>query len=164
MCVPLLISLPKSQYLIHVPVKLNRSPSIQEILWNFNCLEDEKQRLTLKDNPHFYAELPTSSEAYGDSVQIDPTEDFWHDDEFYVLTDKPEVVHIKTGQVSQFFGNFWCPQDAIIFKGLGVLFLYTAFLMSFQTSVGGSGEKASLRHLPEAHPAGSVSGSRCPPF
>jgi hypothetical protein len=120
------MSLPKSQYLIHVPVRLNRSPSIQGILWNFNYLEDEnheKQRLTLMDNPHFYTELPTSSEAYGDSVQIDPTEDFRHANKFYVLTGKPELVHIKTGQVSQFFSNFWCPQSAFIFKGLGV-FLY----------------------------------------
>jgi hypothetical protein len=117
------MSLPKSQYLIHVPVRLNRIPSIQGILWNFNCLEDEKQRLTLMDNPHFYAELPTSSEAYGDSVQIDPTEDFRHADKFYVLTGKPELVHIKTGQVSRFFSNFWCPQNAIIFKGLR-LFIY----------------------------------------
>ena len=121
------MSLPKSQYLIYVPVRLNRSPSIQEILWNFNCLEDEKQRLNLKDNPHFYAELPTSSEAYGDSVQIDPTEDFRHANEFYVLTDKPELVHIKTGQVSQFFVNFWSPKSAIIFKGLGVFFFIPLF-------------------------------------
>jgi hypothetical protein len=127
MWVPLSMSLPKSQYLIYVTVRLNRSPSIQEIIWNFNCLEDEKQRLNLKDNPHFYAELPTSSEAYGDSVQIDPTEDFRHANEFYVLTDKPELVHIKTGQVSQFFGNFWCPQNAIIFKGLGVFFFIPLF-------------------------------------
>jgi hypothetical protein len=121
------MSLPKSQYLINVPVRLNRSPSIQEILWNFNCLEDEKQRLTLRDNPHFYAELPTSSEAYGDSVQIDPTEDFRNANEFYVLADKPELVHIKTGQVSQFFGNFWCPQSAIIFKGLVSYFYIPLF-------------------------------------
>ena len=89
---------------------LSDSPSLQEILWNFSRFKDEKKRLTLRDNPHFYAELPTSPEAYGDSVKIDPTEDFRHANKFYVLTDKPELVYIMTDQVSQSFGNFWCPK------------------------------------------------------
>ena len=112
-----------SQYLISVLDKLSNSPSLQEVLWNFCCLEDHSKRLTLKDNPHFYAELPTSPNAYADSLEIDPIEDFRHGSEFYVLTDQPEPVHIMIDQVSQYFGNIWCPNDAIIFKGLGVLFL-----------------------------------------
>ena len=96
---------------------LSDSPSIQEILWNFSRFKDEKQRLTLMQNPHFYAELPTLLEAYGDSLKIDPTEDFQHGNKFYVLTDKPELLHVKIGEASQFFGNFWCPQNAVIFKG-----------------------------------------------
>jgi hypothetical protein len=76
--------------------------------------------LTLRDNPHFYAKLPTSPDAFGDSIKIDPTEDFRHADIFYVLVDKPQLVHIMTDQVSQSFGNFWCPKNAIIFKGFGL--------------------------------------------
>ena len=111
------------QYLIPVPEVLSDRPCLEEILWNFCRFKNEKHRLTLKDNPHFYAELPTSPEAYGDSVKIDPTEDFWRANKLYVLIDKPELVHIMTDRVSQSFGNFWCPQNAIIFKGLGLLFL-----------------------------------------
>jgi hypothetical protein len=96
---------------------LSDSPSLQEILWNFSHFKDKKKRLTLRENPHFYAKLPTSPEAYGGSVKIDPTENFRHANKFYVLTDKPELVYIMTGQVLQTFGNFWCPQNAIIFKG-----------------------------------------------
>ena len=159
------MSLPKFQDLIHVPERLTTSPSIQEILWNFNRVLDEKQRLTLRDNPHFYAELPTSSEAYGDMVQIDATEDFRHANKLYVLIDKLELVHIMTGRVSQFFGNFWRPQNAVIFKGLGVFFVFfSPFLMSFQTSVGGSKGKASSRNLTGAHSVGFVSSFLCPPF
>ena len=106
-----------------MPELLGDSPSLREILWNFNRFKDEKQRLTLRQNPHFYAELPTSPEAYGDSIKIDPTENFQHADEFYVLTDNPEPVYIMTDQVSRSFGNFWCPNIAIIFKGLSVLFV-----------------------------------------
>ena len=106
-------------------VVLSNNPSIQEILWSFSRSSDEKirNRLTLVDNPHFYEELPTLPEAYGDDVKIDPTEDFRHARKFYVLTDKPEPVYIMTDQVLRCFGNFWCPQNAIIFKGLGI-FLY----------------------------------------
>ena len=110
--------------LISVLVVLSNCPTIQEILWHFSHFKDEKIRLTLTDNPHFYAKLPTSPEAYGDSVRIDPIEDFQHGNKFYVLTDKPELVRIMTDQDKQFFGNFWCPQKAIIFKGLDVLVLF----------------------------------------
>jgi hypothetical protein len=153
-------------YLIFVPVILDKSPSLEEILWNFRCLKDKKQRLTLMDNPHFYAELPTSPEAYGDSLIIYPTEDFRHVDKFYVLTasDKTMPVHIMTDRDLQVFDNFWCPQNAIIFKGLDLLLSPTHFLMSCQTSVGGSGGKASLRHPSKARTVSFASGSRCRPF
>jgi hypothetical protein len=145
---------------------LTNSPSLQEVLWNFSRFKDEKQRLTLGDNPHFYSELPTSLDAYTDSLEINPTDDFWRADEFYVLTDKPEPLYIVTDWGAQTFGNFWCPQNAIIFKGFGVLFFFNSslFLMSCQTSMGGFGERASSGHLSEALTMGSVSGSRCRPF
>ena len=111
------------QYLIIVLERLSDCPSVQEILWNFSHYKDEQKRLTLSENPHFYAELPTSPEEYGDSLKIDPTEDFRHADKFYVLIDKPELVHIVTDRVSQCFGNFWCLKNAFIFKGLGVFFV-----------------------------------------
>jgi hypothetical protein len=157
------MSLPKSHHLIYMLERLCKSPSIQEVLWSFYRVLDEKQRLTLMDNPHFYVELPTSPEAYGDGVQIDPSEDFRHANKFYVLIDKSELVHVVTGQVSQFFGNFWRPKHAIIFKGWGIFCCFSPFLMSCQTSAGGSGGKALLRHLRGAHSAGSVSGFRFPP-
>ena len=107
-----------------MPEVLSNNPSIEEILWNFSHFKDEKQCLTLRENPQFYEELPTSPEAYSDSIQIDPTEDFRHSNKFYVLIDKAELVYIMTDrdQVSQSFGNFWRLNNAIIFKGLGVLF------------------------------------------
>ena len=114
--------------IILVPEALSDSPSLREILWNFSRFKDEKQRLTLRENPYFYAVLPASPEAYGDSIKIDPTEDFRHADEFYVLTDNPpnpEPVYIVTDQVSRSFANFWCLKNAIIFKGLSVLFFFS---------------------------------------
>ena len=112
----------RSQYLISVLEVISDNPSLQEILWNFSRFRNKRQRLTLRENPHFYADLPTLSEAYKDGVEIDPTEDFQHADIFYVLTDRPSLVCITTDQDTRHFGNFWCPQNAVIFKGMGVLF------------------------------------------
>lgn len=150
--------------LIPVPEILSDTPNLQEILWNFSRFKDKKKRLTLKENSHFYAELPTSPEAYRDSLKIDPTEDFRHTDKFYVLTDTPEPIHIMSDLVLHSFGNFWFPKDAIIFKGSDILFFLSLFLTSFQTSVGGSEGRASSTHLSEAHTVESVNGFWYPPF
>ena len=107
-----------------MPEVLGENPSLQEILWNFSCFDDKKKCLTLKDSPLFYAELPTLLKAHGDSVKIEPTEDFRHADKFYVLTDKQETVvpvHIMTGnKILHFFDNFWRSENTIIFKGSGI--------------------------------------------
>ena len=93
---------------------LTDNSSLQEILQRL-C---DFKLLTLKDNPHFYAELPTLLKSHGDSLKIDPTEDFRHGDKFYVLTDKQEVVHIMTGKkILHSFGNLWRSENTIIFKG-----------------------------------------------
>ena len=116
----------RSQYLIPVPEVLSDSPSLQEIVWNFSRFKDEKQRLTLLDNPHFYSD-PISLEANGGSLRIDPTDDFRHTNKFYVLTaatDKPEPLYIVTDWGLQSFSNFWCLQNAVIFKGFAPYFCF----------------------------------------
>ena len=103
-------------YLILLPVTLTDNSSLQEIL---QCLCRFKV-LTLKDNPHFYAELPALLKAHGDNLKIDPTENFRHAVRFYVLTDKQEVVHIMIGnKILHSFGNLWRSENTIIFKGSG---------------------------------------------
>ena len=110
---------------------LGDSPSIQEILWNFCCIKDKKKRFTLKENPHFYVKLPTLLKEHGDGVNIGPTEDFQHADEFFVLTDKRELVHVMTGnKILHSFGNLWRSENGIILKGLGIFFWFFLFLTS----------------------------------
>lgn len=117
-----------SLHLIPLPEMLGDSPSLQEILWNFSCFKDTKRRLTLRDNPHFYTDLPTLPEAYGNRIEINPTVDFQHADIFYVLADyKPMSVSIQTDQISRRFYNFYCPQNAIIFQGLRIFFFPAYF-------------------------------------
>ena len=147
-----------SRYLIWTPVELNENPSTAEILWNFGRFKDER-RLTLKQNPHFYTYLPASPEAYGGEFEIEPTEDFRQVNKFYVLPDRPVLVYIKTDQYSQCFGNSWCPNSAIIFKGEHVCFRFLCFLpflMSFQTSGGGFRARISSRHVSKPHTGSSA--------
>jgi len=111
------------QYLIWTSVVLNENPSMAEILWNLGRFKDER-RLTLKQNPHFYTYLPASPEVYGGEFEIEPTEDFRHANKFYVLTDRSVLVYIETDQYSRCFGNSWCLNSAIIFKGEHVCFRF----------------------------------------
>ena len=136
-------------YLIVVPEICSDNSSFQDILWNFCRLNDKKKRLTLKENPHFYAGLPTLLMALGDGVEIDPTEDFQHEDVFYVLTDKQEPVHIMTNnKILHSFGNLWRSENGIILKGLSIFFFppVSDFLTDICGRLRGEGiVKASLR-------------------
>jgi hypothetical protein len=102
---------------MHVLEVLSNRSNLQEILWNFSRFKEEK-RLTLKQNPHFYKDLPTSSKSYGSGFQTNPIHDFQDVDSVCVLTDKPGRVYLETSRVTRAFGNTWVPNEAIIFKGL----------------------------------------------
>jgi len=159
---------------------LSENPSLAEILWNFSHFKDER-RLTLKQNPHFYTHLPMSPEAYGGGFTMEPTEDFRHADKFYVLTDRQGLAYFKTDQYTRCFGNFWCPNGAIIFKGkhasylFSLVFLDSDFLPDLSGRlVGENLVKASLktkhwqfctRPLVSVTPILSTvaNGRRCPP-
>lgn len=96
---------------------LSPKSTLQEILWNFSRFQD-KRRLTLKQNPHFYKHLnlPPLREAYSGDFQTEPIDSF-QDAKICVLTDGPGRVFLETDQNSRAFGNVWEPNGAMIFKG-----------------------------------------------
>lgn len=101
-----------------IPEVLSQLSDTKEILWNFSRLKGEKC-LTLKDNPHFYEELPTSAEKYNGQFRTSPIDTFYHD-KIRVLTDNPHLtgrVFLETSKGKRAFGNVWVPKEAIIFKG-----------------------------------------------
>ena len=116
------ILLPASNSVAEV---LGDNPSLQEILWNFSRFKDEKKRLTLSENPYFYAELPLPSGADGRSFRLNPTWDFQSTNEFYVISDRTR--HVRTLIDLASFNGFWCQKNAIIFKGLSILFSFPGF-------------------------------------
>lgn len=76
--------------------------------------------MTLSQNPHFYAQLPTLPEEYGGKFRSDPIETFERHTKISVLTDNSGSVgriFLETAQNSRVFGGVWVPNEAIIFKG-----------------------------------------------
>jgi hypothetical protein len=119
--------------LIFLPEVLGKSSKLSEILWNFSLCKGNA-RVTLKQNPHFYKDLPGK---YEDGFQCYPIEQFTDalrdskgdsleryrpKPKISVLTDRPGRIYLESGQDSRAFGNVWCPQNAIIFKGSSFLF------------------------------------------
>ena len=91
---------------------------VKEILWNFSRYMD-KRRLTLKDNPHFYENLPTSADIYVGQFLTDPVETF-QQKKISVLIDNlgpTDQVFLETAKERRAFGNVWVPKKAFIFKG-----------------------------------------------
>ena len=88
-----------------------------EILWNFSRYTDDR-RIPLRQNPHFYFNIPTSFKA--DFVK-DSAKDFRFkgNDTVYVLVDKPNLgrIHLEAENRRRIFGNVWRSNDVLIFKG-----------------------------------------------
>lgn len=140
---------------------LGQSPELNEILWNFRRSKDRKSRLTLKQNPCFYSDLPTSLDEYGGKFCIDPIENF-RLEKIRVLTDKPGPmgrVYLQTAQNTRAFGNVWVPKTAIIFKGASFSVISFSLLTSFQMSVESSRVKASSARLLRTRPTCCTSRS-----
>ena len=106
---------------------LGEETRVEEILWNFSRLKGD-QRITLKQNPHFYRDLSRSARAYSDDFTTDPIEKFWDATpgatDIWVLTHERSRVFLETDNKKRAFGNFWVPDEAIIFKGPRVVLLH----------------------------------------
>ncbi|KAH9058138.1 hypothetical protein EDB87DRAFT_954125 [Lactarius vividus] len=94
-----------------------------EILWNFSRLTDERRRIPLRQNPHFYHHLPTSGDAYRAEFFMEPMKDFvLQNDTIYVLVDKSSLgrIYLEAQARKRIFGNVWMPKpnDVMIFKDI----------------------------------------------
>jgi len=104
---------------------------LPEVLWNFSRYKGNK-RLTLKQNPHFYKGLPGKYEDDFESYPIEQFLDAPGDakgdsldrpkPKISVLVDRQGRIYLESDQGPRTFGNVWCPQKAIIFKRLSLIF------------------------------------------
>ena len=132
--------------------------------------------MTLQQNPHFYEELPTSRDAYGDNFSmspIDSIENCLRDNikradnniKIDVLTDnlgQAGRVFIKTSRKGRVFGNVCAPMNALIFKGPWPFYPLPYFLTSSQTSKESLREKATSVKKYKTHPYGVLPNLRPP--
>ena len=152
-----------------MPEVLSQNSTIQEVLWNFSRLREN--RLTLKQNPHFYKfrDIPSTAERYNGRFTVDPIaedKDFqvqFQHAKICVITDsdKPGRIFLETPQHRRAFGNVWHVPDnnAIIFKGASLTLPFPSFLTAFQTSVESLRAKRSFMKISKVHPICGISRS-----
>jgi hypothetical protein len=106
--------------LIHVSEEFSASPSLPEILWNFSRYND-RARITLEQNPHFYLDCPADESAYTPLFQRHPIKDLsvalQHNGTIYVLFDGPSRVFLDIGRNLRTFCNVWSLNGVLIFRG-----------------------------------------------
>ena len=100
---------------------LSDNPRSSEIIWNFTRYND-KRRVTLQQNPHFYTGLPSSADAYGAGFSKTSLKDISAkpNDTIYVLVDKsgPGRVYLETKAGNRGFDSVWKPKEVMIFRGM----------------------------------------------
>lgn len=116
------LSMLRSQ-LMHAPEALSDSSDLPEILWYFSHLPNES-RLVLAQNPHFYADLPTSPAKYVRRFSSQPTE-IYHQGMIDVLTNDVRRVFLECHPEPRVFDNVWTINGILIFKGSCVVFLFS---------------------------------------
>ncbi|KAH9172534.1 hypothetical protein EDB89DRAFT_888122 [Lactarius sanguifluus] len=110
--------------IVIVRQEFNIRPPLSEVLWNFSRYND-RARVTLEQNPHFYLDFPADESAYTPMFQCRPLHDLGalkHNDTVYVLSDGPGRVFLDIEHKHRVFGNVWSPNGTLIFRDrFGVL-------------------------------------------
>ena len=110
-----------SYYSRFVIEEINSSTTVSEIIWRFSRYpKNSPARFTLKQNPHFYLQLPHDAASYDSKFKQGPLKDFAHSlspgDMIYVLLDKSCRLFLDAAQ-PRIFGNLWKPHETVILKG-----------------------------------------------
>ena len=100
--------------------KLENTTTIPEVLWILRHEKDDK-KITWKQNPHFYSELPKEAPHFGPKFHCKPLKDFCQalgEDSvpIYILRDKSCRLHLDDAN-PRVFGNVWHPYHTVILKG-----------------------------------------------
>jgi len=106
-------------YLTPVPEVLHDDTKREEILWNFIRLDDEKKRLTLSQNPHFYGDLPTSPIGSAGKFRTTAILENWHahhSESICVLTNTLGRVFLELDRPPRAFDNVLDMNGSFIFK------------------------------------------------
>lgn len=104
-----------------VTCELGPDVKISELLWTFSRLPED-QRISLKQNPHFYfsKDLSDQASAYDELFKLEPLKDLrpTKDLVVMVLLDRAGQIFVDYQQFSKTYGNIWRPDNTIILKDL----------------------------------------------
>ncbi|KAH8986903.1 hypothetical protein EDB92DRAFT_1222953 [Lactarius akahatsu] len=104
-----------------VTCELGPEVNVSELLWTFSRLPED-QRVTLKQNPHFYLsrDLSDRPDNYDDKFVLKPLKDLKPEKDLVVLilSDRNGQIYFDYEKFSKTYGNIWKPHDAIILKDL----------------------------------------------
>ena len=99
--------------------------TVSELLWTFSRLPED-QRVTLKQNPHFYLSRDLSDRplAYDDDFILKPLKELKPEKDLVVLvlSDRTGQIYFDYNKFSKTYGNIWKLHNAIILKGI-IVFL-----------------------------------------
>ncbi|KAI0291655.1 hypothetical protein B0F90DRAFT_1823678 [Multifurca ochricompacta] len=104
-----------------VTCELAPEVKVSELLWTFSRLPED-QRITLKQNPHFYfgRDLSDKPPAYNDKFRLEPLRDLRleKDSLVLILLDRTGQIFLDYRKFSKTYGNIWKPSNTIILKDL----------------------------------------------
>ena len=105
--------------------ELGPEVNVSELLWTFSRLPKD-QRVTLKQNPHFYLSRDLSDRplSYNGDFAVKPLKDLKPEKDLVVLilSDRTGQIYFDYDKFSKTYGNIWKPHNAIILKGI-IVFL-----------------------------------------
>ena len=126
---PNLCSLNFNNYLIHALEEFSASLTLLEILWNFSHYNDHAH-ITLKQNPHFYLDIPSDESTYMPLFWHHPVNSpsvgLGHNSTVYVLFDGMSHLFLDIGLNLRIFCNVWSLNSVLIFRGLQLHFFHFA--------------------------------------
>ena len=103
---------------------MDNSTTTAEIIWRFSRYpENSGTRITPKQNPHFYLDLPKDAASYNHNFHWDSLQDFGlslgkEASTIYVLVDKSCRLFLDAAKPhTRIFGNLWKPHQTVILKG-----------------------------------------------
>ena len=119
-----LLVLADSYYSKGVTEEINNSTTASEIIWRFSRYpKNYPERITPKQNPHFYLQLSNDAASYDSKFKKGPLKDFAYrlhpEDTIYVLLDKSCRLFLDAAPpyIPRIFGNLWKPHRTVILKG-----------------------------------------------
>ena len=115
----------RSQLMIG-PVALSETSDVSEILWYFSHYLDDR-RLSLAQNPQFYAALPISPAGYAGEFCREPITEI--QGTIDVLTNSIRRVFLESPN-PRIFDDVWVINGILIFRGSCVIFLFLLSLTS----------------------------------